>query len=129
VSKSPLCHRVHALRGNHMTNDELNELQQVESHLQWLLDLVQRRIDACGAGEGLNNPARQAEALAGIEENKRIASAQVSANLLPSTAAELEEVAWLNEHVGQVQAGQARVPNSQCVPVQRTKLKKSAKSR
>jgi len=29
-------------RGNQMTNDELDELQQVESHLQWLLDLVQR---------------------------------------------------------------------------------------
>jgi hypothetical protein len=105
-----------------MTNDELDELQQVERHLQWLLDLVQRRIDACGAGDGAN-PGRQAEALAGIKENKRIASAQASANLLPSTAAELEEVAWLNEHVGQVQAAQPRVqPIPQCV-LQRAKLR------
>jgi hypothetical protein len=112
-----------------MTNDELDELQQVESHLQWLLDLVQRRIDACGAGESLNNPARQAEALAGIKENKRIAAEAKSGSLLPSTAAELDEVAWLNEHVGQVQAGQARVPIPQCVLVQRVKLKKSVKSK
>jgi len=107
-------------RGNQMTNDELNELHQVECHLQWLLDLVQRRIDACGAGDGAN-PERPAEALTGIEENKRIASAQASANLLPSTA-ELEEVNWLNEHVWQVQAAQPRVqPILQCV-LQRAKL-------
>src|ERR1039458_6713512 len=105
-----------------MTNDELDELQQVERHLQWLLDLVQRRIDACGAGVGAN-PGRQAEAVARIKENNRIASAQVSENWLPSTAAELKEVAWLNEHVGQVQAAQPRVqPIPQCV-LQRAKLR------
>jgi hypothetical protein len=106
-----------------MNDGELDELMQIEKHLTWLVDLLQRRIDACGAGEGLNNPARQAEALAGIEENRRIMNEAKSANLLPSTAAELEEVAWLNEHVGQVKAAQARVqPIPQCV-LQRAKLR------
>jgi len=108
-----------------MTKDELDELQQVESHLQWLLDLVQRRIDACGHGEGLNNPARQAEALAGIAENKRLAAEAKSADLLPSTAAELEEVNWLNEHVGQVTP--TPQPKFRSVSSTTDKVKKSGK--
>jgi hypothetical protein len=114
-----------------MTNDELDELRQVESHLQWLLDLVQRRIDACGQGEGLNNAARQAEALAGIAEEKRIAAEEELASLLPSTAAELEEVAWLERHIRQVTP--TLTPQQRDVPqcVSSTvagKVKKSAKS-
>jgi hypothetical protein len=85
-----------------MTEDEKDELETIESHLTWLVDLVQRRIDACGRGEGLNNPARQAEALAGIAENKRIAAEAKSVSLLPSTAADFDEVAWLERHIGQV---------------------------
>jgi hypothetical protein len=113
-----------------MTDDELNEWKLVEEHCQWLLDLVQRRIDACGQGEGLNNPARQAEALAGIEENKRIAAEAKSADLLPSTAADFDEVAWLERHILEVTPPTPHQRDvSQCVSsTVAGKVKKSAKS-
>ena len=76
-----------------MTEDERKEWDNLEIHAQWMLDVIQRRIDAVNGVP---------EALAGVAEEKRIAEEEESASLLPNTAAELEAVAWLERHIGQV---------------------------
>jgi|ERR1039458_4415537 hypothetical protein len=105
-----------------MTDDERKEWENLETHAQWILDVIQRRIDAMNGVP---------EALAGIAEEKRIAAEEESASLLPSTAAELEAVAWLERHIGQVTP--TLTPQQRDVPqcVSSTvagKVKKTAKS-
>lgn len=105
-------------------NDERNELIAIEDWLNRLLRRTQRRIIASGGTipcDGDICGLSTAEALAEIEQES-----QASANLLPSTAAELEEVEWLERHIGQV------TPTSQpqvSVSSTTSKTKKSAKSR
>ena len=84
-------------------NGELRELIALEDYLNRLLRRVQRRIIASGGmipDDGNICGLSKAEALAEIEEE--------SGQSVTPTTAELEEVNWLNEHVGQVHAAQAR---------------------
>jgi hypothetical protein len=109
-------------------NDELRELITLEDYLNRLLRRFQRRIIASGGtipDDGNICGLSKAEAVAEIEEE----SAQASTNPLPSSDAELEEVAWLERHIGQVTpTSQPQVSVSSTVTVA-SKVKKSAKSR
>lgn len=108
-------------------NDELRELITLEDYLNRLLRRFQRRIIASGGtipDDGNICGLSKAEAVAEIEEE----SAQASANPLPSTAAELEEVEWLERHIGQVNPSHPQVSVSSTVTAA-SKVEKSAKSR